>query len=192
MEANLQLFESILLEDHPYRRVAYDFNGKPERTQRPEIMTPTDWNRAYDTVKEKETVELFDSNGEPMFDDPKFVDAYIEKMPIGMKRKSVIYELPYSEHLKIGNLLESMHILKNISSSLWRHISWNKRDTMAVSRDLISSNTKKRYWLRNETRGEVGPSWSFKEGDVPWILKKHDISMAKDVILGVKAPFYMG
>jgi hypothetical protein len=29
----------FLLEDHPYRRVAYAFNGKPERTQRPEIMT---------------------------------------------------------------------------------------------------------------------------------------------------------
>jgi hypothetical protein len=34
----------------------------------------------------------------------------------------------------------------------------------------------------------VGPSLSFKEGDVPWISKKDDLSMAKDVILGVKAP----
>ena len=39
-----------------------------------------------------------------------------------------------------------------------------------------------------ESRGEVGPSSPFKEGDVPWILKKGDISMAMDVILGVKAP----
>jgi hypothetical protein len=35
----------FLQEDHPYRRVASTFNGKPERTQRLEIMTPIDWNR---------------------------------------------------------------------------------------------------------------------------------------------------
>ena len=81
-----------------------------------------------------------------------------------------------------------MHILKKVSSSLWRHISWNERDTLAIRKDLIASNTKMRHWPINKTRGEVGPSWYFKEGDVPWILKKCDLSMAKDVILGVKAP----
>jgi hypothetical protein len=30
-----------------------------------------------------------------MFDDPNFFDTYVEKIPIGMKRKSVFYELPY-------------------------------------------------------------------------------------------------
>jgi hypothetical protein len=39
-------------------------------------MTPTYWIREYDTEKEKEMVELFDSNGEPMFDDPGFFDTY--------------------------------------------------------------------------------------------------------------------
>jgi hypothetical protein len=85
-----------------------------------------------------------------------------------------------------------MHILKNVSSSLWRHISWNKTNTMAIRRDLIISNTKKRHWPRNETRGEASPSWYFKEGDVPWILKKGDLSMVKDGILGVKAPSLYG
>ena len=50
-----------------------------------------------------------------------------------------------------------------------------KSDTVVVRRDLISSNTKKRHWPRKESRGEDGPSWSFKEGGVPWILKKYDI-----------------
>ena len=36
--------------------------------------------------KEKEFAKLFDSNGEPMFDNPKFFDTYVEKMPIGMKK----------------------------------------------------------------------------------------------------------
>jgi hypothetical protein len=114
-------------------------------------------------------------------------------MPIGqMKRKSLFYELPYWEHLKIGHLLDPMNIFKTISSSLWRHISWNKSDTLAIRRYLVASNTSKRHYSRKETRGEVGPSWYFKEGDVPWILKKGDIFMAMDVILGVKAPSLYG
>jgi hypothetical protein len=61
-----------------------------------------------------------------------------------------------------------------------------------VRRDLISSKNKKKHWPRQESRGEVGPSWSFKEGDVPWILNKEDISLAKEVILGVKVPYLYG
>jgi hypothetical protein len=155
-------------------------------------MTPIYWNRANDTKKEKEMEELFDSNGEPMFDDPEFFDTYVEKMPIGMKRKFVFYELPYWKHLNISHLLDPMHIFKNVSSSLWRHISWNKSDTMVFWRDIIASNTKRRHWPRTETRGEVGPSWYFKEGDVPCILKKCDLSMVKDVILGVEEPSLYG
>ena len=72
--------------------------------------------------KEKDIIEMFDSNGEPMLDDQEFFDTYVEKFPIGMKRKFVLYELPYWEHLKIVHLLDPMHIFKNVSSSLWRHI----------------------------------------------------------------------
>ena len=63
-----------------------------------------------------------------------------------------------------------------------------KSDALAIKRDLISSNTKKKHWPKNENRGEVGHSWSFKEGDDPWILKRDDLLVEKDVILGVKAP----
>jgi len=66
--------------------------------------------------------KLFDSNGEPMFDDLECFDTYVEKMPIWMKMKYVFYELPYWEHLKISHSLDPMHILKNVSSSLWKHI----------------------------------------------------------------------
>jgi hypothetical protein len=89
----------------------------------PAIMTPTKWLRAYEREKEKDIIEMFDSNGEPMFDDPKFFNAYVEKFSIWIKMKSIIYELPYWEHLKISLLLDPMHIFKNVSSSLWRHIS---------------------------------------------------------------------
>ena len=89
---------------------------------------------------------MFDSNVEPLIGVPEFFDTYEEKIPIGMKRKSIFHGLPYWEHLKIFHLLDSMHILKNVLSSLWSHISLKKRDTLAVKRDLISFNTKKKHW----------------------------------------------
>ena len=81
---------------------------------------------AYVIEKENEFLELFDSNGERLFDDPEFFDTYVEKMPTGKKRKSIFYEVPYWEHIKSVHLLDPMHILKNVSSSLWRHISTKK------------------------------------------------------------------
>lgn len=66
---------------------------------------------------------MFDSNEEPMFGDPYFFDTYVEKFPIGMKKKSVFYELPHLEHLKITHLLDPMHISKYVLSSLWMDTS---------------------------------------------------------------------
>ena len=57
---------------------------------------------------------MFDSNGEPMFNDPEFFENYVEKMPIRMKRKSIFYELPYWENPKISQLLDPMDIFKNV------------------------------------------------------------------------------
>ena len=85
-------------------------------------MTQVEWIRAYEREKEKDFIEMFDSNGEPMFDDLDFFEIYVEKFPIGMKKKSIFYDLPYWEHLKISHSLDPMHIFKNVSSSLWRHI----------------------------------------------------------------------
>ena len=132
----------FLPEEHPYKRAASACNSKRERTQRPLIMKPTEWLRAYEREKEKEFIEMLDSNGEPMFDEPYFFHTYVEKFPIRMKRKSVFYDLPYWEHLKIAHLLDPMHIFKNVSSSLWRHISSKQSDTLAVRKDLITQKLK--------------------------------------------------
>ena len=111
-----------------------------------------------------------------------------------MKRKYIFYNLPYWEHLNITHLLYPMHIFKNVSSSLWRHISSKQSDTLAITKYLITSKTKKKHWPRwLESTGleaVVGHSnsWYFKEGDVPWILKKYDISLSKEVIMDVRVP----
>ena len=141
---------------------------------------------------------MFDSNGEPKFDDPDFFNTYVKKFPIGMKRKSIFYDLPYWEHLNFTHLLDLVYIFKNVSSSLWRHISSKQSDTLAVRKYLITSKTKKEHWPRRleSTKLEacigLSNSWFFKEGDVPWIEKKDDISLEKEVIMGVRVPTSYG
>ena len=80
---------------------------------------------------------MFDSNGELMFNDPEFFDAYDEKIPKGTERKSIFYDFPYQEHLKISHLLDTMHIFKNISCSLWQYISSKNSDKMKFKKDII-------------------------------------------------------
>lgn len=75
-------------------------------------MTLVDWIWTYGTQKEKEFEKMFDSNEKPFFNDPKCFETYVEKIPIGMKRKYIYYEPSYWEHLKIVHFLDPMHILK--------------------------------------------------------------------------------
>ena len=70
-----------------------------------------------------------------------------------------------------------------------------KSDTLAVRKYLITSKTKKKHWPRRlESIGsKASPSnWYLKESDVPWILKNDDISLAKEVIMGVRVPSSYG
>jgi len=55
---NVDFLRVFLLEQNPYRRVTYSFNGMLERTQRLEIMTQTDWLKACETKKEKEITKF--------------------------------------------------------------------------------------------------------------------------------------
>ena len=167
-----KFFRAFFPKNHPYRRATYAFNGKLERTQTPKIMTSTDQLRDYDREKEKEITEIFDSNGEPMFDDPRFFDTYDEKNPEGMNKKSIFYELPYQEHIKIAHLLDPMHKFKIVSCSLLCHISSKKHDKLKVRKDIIYVNTNRKHCPRQENSGKHGHSFSYKKGNVPWILKK--------------------
>jgi hypothetical protein len=87
-------------------------------------------------------------------------------MPEGMKMKSIFYELPYWKDLLISHLLDPMHIFKNVSNSIFQHISGKEKDTLSLRRDIAISCTKinrRHLWpnRENETYAET-----------PWILKK--------------------
>jgi hypothetical protein len=51
----------------------------------------------------------------------------------GMKWKSSFFLLPYWTELKIHHLLDPMHIFKNVSSSIWRHVT-RRKDKMQRGR----------------------------------------------------------
>jgi hypothetical protein len=67
-----------------------------------------------------------------MFHNLEVFDTYVEKIPIGLKKKYVFYKLPYRKCLKIVDLLDLVYIFKNILSSIWRHISLKKGDKLDI------------------------------------------------------------
>jgi hypothetical protein len=118
-------------------------------------MTPTNWIREYDNEKEKEFSKLFDSNGDLMFNDIGLFDTYVEKIPIWIKRKSIFYDIFHCEHLKIVHLLEPMHICKNISSSLWSHMSLKEATHWLLGEILFLGILKKRHCPRKEVEERI-------------------------------------
>lgn len=65
-------------------------------------MTSVEWIREYEREK-KEFVEMFDSNGEPIFDDPKFFDTYVENFPFRGKENLFFM----SSHIRIISRLNT-------------------------------------------------------------------------------------
>ena len=104
----------------------------------------------------------------------------------GMKRKSIFYELPYRKDLLISHLLDPMYIFKNVSNSIFQHISSKEKDTLSSRRDISLSRTKfdRRYlWpnRENETYAEA-----------PWILKKKELDQLNFFIRSIRKPIGYG
>ena len=82
--------------------------------------------RAYEVEKDKEIEFFFYSNGESIFHDFEFFNAYVKKMSIGMRMKYVFYELKYWEHHNISYLLYLMHITRCFIFIMVAHIIFKK------------------------------------------------------------------
>ena len=67
--------------------------------------------------------------------------------PPGMTRYSIIFGLPYWTQLKINNLLDPMHIFKNVTQQIWDHIT-SARDNLGVREDLQLSGRLPIAWPR--------------------------------------------
>jgi hypothetical protein len=65
--------------------------------------------------------------GRPRKDDPVRI--------FGMKRKSLLFRLPYWYKLPVRHVLDVMHIEKNIAENVMKHLSGD-RDTLATRQDM--------------------------------------------------------
>ena len=103
-------------------------------------------------------------------------------MPRGMNTKSIFYDLCYWKDLLICRVLDPMNILKNVTYSIYRHISDKDKDTLSSRRDIALSRTKfdrRHLWpnRENETYAEA-----------PWILKKKVLDKLKKFIHTIRTP----
>lgn len=96
----------------------------------------------------------------------------------GMKWKASFVLLPYWTELKIHHLLDPMHIFKNVSASIWRHVT-GRKDTDAAREDLQEAGSKANAWLNVEegTRPQVD-----------WIVPKKSMKPVREAIKAIKTP----
>ena len=112
------------------------------------ILGPSDWLKKYEDDKSK-AWEGFFYHGYSI-QEPEQV---VVNTSNGMKRKSILYELPYWKDLLIAHLLDPMHIFKNVLDSIFRHISGKEKDTLSSRRGIALSHTKfdgKHLWPNRE------------------------------------------
>lgn len=92
-------YRQLLPQNHRYRvSDKHKFNGKEVEMRKPIKMNPAKWKEMY---------EKKEGTG----------------FPLGIKRLSIFYKLEYYENFPIANLLDTMHIGKNVADSLQKHLN---------------------------------------------------------------------
>jgi hypothetical protein len=66
-----------------------------------------------------------------------------------MKQKSALFRLPYWQKLPVCHILDVMHIEKNITENVIKHLTGEK-DTVASCCDMEQANVMKDLWLSRE------------------------------------------
>ena len=64
-----------------------------------------------------------------------------------MNRLSIFYNLEYWKDLLVTHLLDHMHIVKNVASSLYRYTS-KESDNIQLRYDLKATKTKCTFWVK--------------------------------------------
>ncbi|KAL3702065.1 hypothetical protein R1sor_020087 [Riccia sorocarpa] len=85
----------------------------------------------------------------------------------GLRRWSILHQLPYWKHLQIHHLLDPMHIEANVVKSLIKHL-FGEKDNVRSRRACEEFNVHPDTWMQiNEDGSETMPS-------APWVLRKEE------------------
>lgn len=111
------------------------------------IMAPAGWIKKYEDAELKSWQTFFNGG-----DSIEELEQVVIKMPEGINRKSIFYDLSYWKDILIYHLLDPMHNFKNVPDSNFQHIA-HKEDTWSSRRDIALSHTKfdrKHMWKKKE------------------------------------------
>lgn len=104
-----------------------------------------------------------------------------EIRPLGMKRFSIFYQLPYWNLLLINSLLDPMHIFKNVAVVLWKTITGAK-ESKGQREDLQALGRMSNLWPKTNRKGKlVLPK-------APWVLNKIEQNQVKKCISEFRTP----
>jgi len=137
--------------DHSFQTsLSYYFNGRPDLTPIPKKHTMEEWQRKWN-LREGNKI-------------------------LGMHYFADFFKLPYWIQLHLHHLLDSMHVIKNVSCSLLLHIV-REKDTIQSKEDMRIDNSKIELWEPNKC-GEYKAA--------PWVLNSEQQSQFFGFINSVK------
>ena len=102
---------------------------------------------------------------------------------LGMNKLSIFYKLEYRKDLLVTHLLDHMHIVKNVASSLYRYTTSKELNTIQLRSDLKATKTKCAFWVTKNSDGTTNvPS------PTSWIMTKDEVNILHNVVKNIKIP----
>ncbi|KAL3676562.1 hypothetical protein R1sor_026510 [Riccia sorocarpa] len=152
-------FSTFLPLDHPFRGVGEDRNLDP-----PPVARTMDW---------WENTWMDVQGGRRQQDES------------GLRRWSILHQLPYWKHLQIHHLLDPMHIEAKVVKSLIKHL-FGEKDNVRSRRACEEFNVHPDTWMQiNEDGSETMPS-------APWVLRKEERKVLCQRISKIRFPTGFG
>jgi len=133
----------FLYPSHFFHQMKRVLNEQVKVIPTPRNMTSTNWSKNIDSCIESVWEDIFNGDLYDIDDNLDIFKNILNHVPKGMTKASKLYDLLYWKEHKVAHLLDTLHMFKNVSNSLWKHSSSTEKDANASSRDFVVSKTKK-------------------------------------------------